>query len=206
MASSIERTYFTALRDATRKMLDNPFAYEWSIQGFGMLRCYLSNATRLHIWSKAHQKTSNIHDHPWDFTSIVLSGQIVDTNYIVTRHGMAEHLTEQPTHAMRTISCGPGGCPHDDVVGVTLLETNRTHHKLGAVYSLKHDDLHETKFSSGAVTIINRTFRENTEHARVVVPVGTEFEFIEPRPATREEVIAFVDQAIGDWEKQENAI
>lgn len=64
-------------------ILENADKFEWSVQGLGMFRLYLDETTRLHIWSKDFKvlDVSEIHNHPWDFTSDILLGQVSNTIY-----------------------------------------------------------------------------------------------------------------------------
>jgi hypothetical protein len=91
-------------RALARTILEHATDFQWSIQGFGMLRLYLAPDVRLHVWSESHQvpNVSLIHDHPWHFTSHVLSRKIANVRYRIEPIG--EH-----THTMERIRCGPGG-------------------------------------------------------------------------------------------------
>ena len=60
----------------------------WTVQGFGFLRTYFGppNAPkmyRLNLWD--HHFTvpnvSTIHDHPWDFTSVIVAGEFANQRY-----------------------------------------------------------------------------------------------------------------------------
>jgi hypothetical protein len=74
----------TALRLQTRFILENAYRFDWSLQGFGLLRLYLPGDGRLHIWdhSKAYYDVSQLHDHlQWGLTSTIVSGQITNQRY-----------------------------------------------------------------------------------------------------------------------------
>ncbi len=60
-----------------------PEAFEWSLQGFGMLRLYLSKEVRLHVWDDRYavKNVTTIHTHPWHFRSTVLFGELTDVLY-----------------------------------------------------------------------------------------------------------------------------
>lgn len=60
-----------------------PMAFQWSIQGLGMLRLYLSEETRMHVWSSLGRisDVSPLHTHPWSFNSIVVAGKVINKRY-----------------------------------------------------------------------------------------------------------------------------
>src|SRR5260370_37840480 len=60
-----------------------PMAFQWSIQGLGMLRLYLSEETRMHVWSSLGRipNVSPLHTHPWSFNSYVVAGKVVNKRY-----------------------------------------------------------------------------------------------------------------------------
>ena len=68
--------------EIVKQVMENPFNYEWEIQGFGMLRTYIDKDTRMQIWLNSFiiQDVTDIHTHPWDFTSYIYQGRI--SNFI----------------------------------------------------------------------------------------------------------------------------
>lgn len=178
-------------------ILRAPHEHEWSIQGFGMLRLYLTKAIRLHIWdpSRAVESVTTIHDHPWNFTSHVVCGLMTDRVY--RRIGDDEWPANgrPKTHREERIVCGPGGGSMGAIREVRLEKTTTTHVRAGECYSRRAEELHESGAMAGTVTIVERTFMANTEHALVYAPIGQPWVSAEPRRATREEVEHFVTLA-----------
>ena len=80
-----------ALRAVVKTMLMYPHAFEWSVQGFGMLRAYFDKdkVYRLNIWDHdlAVPNVSVIHDHPWSFTSWIINGEATNTKDLEFRLG-----------------------------------------------------------------------------------------------------------------------
>lgn len=177
-----------------RTILSAPLRYEWSIQGLGMLRMYLSKEVRLHIWHLAYRVpgVSDIHDHPWDFESEVVCGWIRDHEY--------ELVAGEPTHQMQVIRCGTGGGVFGEPSPVRLQKVEAPAIGItkatGSVYRHESTAIHRSEPANGTVTIVRRTFKTDTEHARVFFPLGTEWVSAEPRQATVEEVIAFTGAAM----------
>lgn len=170
----------------------------WSIQGFGMLRLYLPDNMRLHVWSDEYRVTNNAHDHTWDFTSLVISGQINDLLYTENYHYF-EDLTDEKTHLMQEIHPGAGGGIKTSPREVRLHEMENIVVRAGESYTRTHRQLHMSVPSDGCVTIIQRTPRDENNIARVAVPIGQTFSFVEPRPATDDEVMAITSNALARW-------
>lgn len=190
---------FGATQDAIRKLLEHADRLEWSLQGFGMLRAYLGadKRTRLHIWDDRYAvpNVSTIHDHPWHFESLVVSGQVENTIY-------EEQAPVGATHHVQRIICGPGGCAMDRLPDVRLYVVSSRVYRAEQVYGQRAHWVHESKPSRGAVTLVHRKFLDQTEQAHVLFPVGAEWVSAEPRPATREEVASIVGYALSVWGSQ----
>lgn len=192
------------------KMLEKPFDYDWSWQGFGMFRLYLSREVRLHVWapSLATKNVTTLHTHPWHFESEVIVGKMVDHRYIFRRvfepfanqmrgDSYVARAPERPTHHEMRIVCGPSGhaCAESQR-DVELIHECRTVVRAGERYRLQASDIHESEPSPGTVTIIRRTFLSDTEHASVFFPYGQEWVSAKPRAATREEIRFMAESAL----------
>lgn len=169
---------------------------DWTLQGLGMLRLYLSPTVRLHVWdsAEAYPGASKLHDHPWDFTSHIILGRLVNVRY--ERRPLRGG---RPTHHMQTIVCGEGGCSLGDVTDVEMREESRFVYEAGQSYSQISTIVHESIPEDGTVTIIERVMHEDTEHARVFSDYGTEWVSAEPRPATPDEVKRMTRKALARW-------
>lgn len=180
------------LRDAVHQILQHATAFDWSLQGLGMLRMYLSREVRLHVWDGrfAVPDASIIHTHPWDFESRVISGEVRQFRY---SENNGVH-----THKRQAILCGPSGCADGEPVLVSLgrepLETYGT----GTSYTQFAAEIHESLPTPGTVTVVERTFHEDTEHAFVYYQGETWVEAT-PRPATLDEVTAITSLALRRW-------
>lgn len=187
------------LRHPITFALNNDHPFEWSLQGFGMLRCYLDpeKQFRLHIWdpARAAYEVSTLHNHPWDFTSVIISGEVADRTYLVREVDLAT----RNTHWRQRIQCGEGGglCGGRQGVQVRPLQTNL--YRNGATYGHVAETVHESIPSAGAVTLIRRHFHPDTEHADVLWPVDKVWVSAEPHPATKDEVEHFTRLALKEW-------
>jgi hypothetical protein len=180
-------------RAAIKTIIAHAPDFDWSLQGFGMFRLYLSREVRLHVWSHRHatERVSTIHTHPWHFRSTVISGDITDRLY--RDRGVAGNWNRQK------IICGQGGCAVSEPDSVHLLVLQEITVRDGESYSLTADAIHESKPSDGCVTVIERQFLADTEHAYVFYPRGEKWVSAEPRPARQSEVEEMRELALSVW-------
>lgn len=189
------------VKPLVKSILEHPEGHEWSLQGFGMLRTYLgSRDLRLHIWDSRFkvEEVSELHTHPWNFHSFVVAGEVenklfmkVDPERASVRH---EPFVEQE------ILCGEGGheTPNSTMVALRVDKPSRIH-KEGDEYSQFAHEIHRSLPADGSVTIIQREFLGDDDHAFVYIPEGDEWISAEPRPATDEEVAAICTDALARW-------
>lgn len=202
------RAAFVPLRVLVMDVLRDWQRYTWSVQGFGMLRAYLSPRVRLHVWhsSLRVKDVSDIHDHPWNLTSLVVAGRITDVSYRIKRslHTIlsAAQLDPRATFLGGRIECGPNPSRHgpSSVCGY-VLESTKESYEEGESYAHRFDELHATDYEDGTVTLCHRAPVPGVsrDHANVFWPVGKEWVSAEPRPATREEVQLTLSSAIARW-------
>ena len=185
-------------------VLKYPDRHEWSLQGFGMLRTYLGPDLRLHIWDPDFrvEAVSDIHDHPWHFESIVLSGWIENRRYCI------KEGSPFTSHNQGRIICGPNPAERGpkDVKPVLLHQWCEGVFRPGDVYRMQADELHASFPSPGAVTLVQRAkANKDPELAFVYWPIGSEWVGAEPRPATRDEVRRITQRALDCWSGREKA-
>ena len=172
--------------------------FDWTLQGFGMFRLYLSENVRLHLWDSdfAVPEVSTIHTHPWDFWSEVLVGEIRDVTFTFTPD--AEDTRVFGAHKKRRIVCGEGGglCEDSPVVGGTLTVVEDRTYFPGDRYHHIAPEIHDSHPKDGTVTVVSRIFHADTEHADVFWPAEREWVSAEPRPATSDEVNAAASKAL----------
>jgi hypothetical protein len=186
--------------DDIRDILVHHEDYPWTLQGFGMLRTYLGadQVHRLHIWDARYrvEKVSPIHDHPWDFTSQVIAGELINQRY-TSGHRYEGYVDD--IYKTVSIRCGEGGCALSPITRSILHRAQPEHYLSGDTYSQVATELHESLPQDGTVTVISRVFGPDRDLARVFWR-GTEgWVSAEPRPATTEEVKAIVTNALDLW-------
>jgi hypothetical protein len=188
--------HFKPLRALIRPILEAPLYYEWTVQGFGMLRTYIDRdkVWRLNVWNKALAvpNVSTIHNHPWHFESWIIAGQFTNRRYLERASGTAYNVA--------TIKTGEGGGMRSQPVAVNLRSMGDEMYQPGQRYAQRADEVHESFYTNGCVTLNKRLRVADGEHARVYWPAGTDWVDAEPRVATEDEVAATAALALAqDW-------
>lgn len=195
------------LRPLVEHVLRNWINYRWSLQGFGMLRTYLSKELRLHVWDSrfAVKDVSTIHDHPWNFESRIIAGRLVNTRYRVEpcTHSDAQLAPfVRPPFIKERIVCGPGGGTEKGLdmtvngARVWLIPFDPETYEAGDTYRQQADEVHHTWCENGTVTIVHRDFLKDTEHANVFYKADSKWVSAEPHDATPDEISAIIDHAL----------
>jgi hypothetical protein len=169
--------------NAIKTILQNASQFEWSLQGFGMLRLYLSDGVRLHVWDSRYAvpNVSLLHTHPWDFQSEIISGQIRNQIY----HEFPYTLEVGAPHHSAVILCGTGGCKKESRPLSRLQVVDDRTYNPGETYAQKAEEIHKSMPTDGCVTLVTRTFRVgDRDHARVFWPEGEEWVSAEPSRAS----------------------
>ena len=174
--------------------------HKWTLQGFGMLRTYLDEAktVRLHVWDRRFQapNVSLMHTHPWDFRSQVIAGSIRDA---VFREVPARVLLKSMPYMRQTVLCGAGGGLVGEPKLVHIEHASSLKYTEGMTYEHKAADIHVSYPADGAVTLVERTFGSDVDHAEVYWSKGDEFGSAEPRPATAWEIGLITGYSLYRW-------
>lgn len=196
--TSLQYTILAILDDAKRHE-----QHQWSIQGFGMLRLYVRDVARIHIWHSAlrYPGVSMIHNHSWDLVSTVVVGQIINTRFKETAgpckcyghrdcfHGpQGSYHTQRRITGYQTVEVGP-------IVKTYLRSGDPEYYGPGDTYAQKAHVIHQTGAQDGTVTVMER--KEDTEgQADIYWPHGTEWGTAKPRAATYPELLIGVNAAL----------
>lgn len=181
-------------------LLAGPAIKGWSLQGFGMLRLYLDARCeyRLHVWDARYavKDVSAAHDHPWDFESTIIAGELVNQLFIE----QPDHLPGGSPFLEQKLLCGlGGGLCEEKPRALRLIPHPPDRYNEGDTYFQSAAQIHTSQPVDGTVTIIKRIFHEDTEHARVFWRKGVEWVSAEPRPAYDLEVRNICDRALAMW-------
>lgn len=180
-------------------ILKHPEGFSWQMQGLGMLRIYLDGAKkfRLHIWDSALRVpgVSALHNHPWDLKSKVVAGVYKQYRYvpIQTYHTIREEFNRV------TIKCGEGAACTSDVEKVLLSRQPLEEYTEGQEYFQQASEIHWSIPEDGTVTLVDRTPKEDADHACVYWRGKGGWVTAEPRLATAEEVKSVTTRALESW-------
>ena len=163
--------------------------YPWKMQDIGLLGLRLDDRReyRLHVWDPSLcVGEPPVHDHPFNFVSQIIAGEMVNTRYTEDPAGVEYSRTRySPTNedARRAADT------------VRLSGTVTTHTE-GGRYSQVAHELHDSRQLPGTVTIIRMTFKDVPEKLTVCRRDESTWVSGQSRPATREEVKRFTTQAL----------
>lgn len=189
---------FVNQRLLIRKILERPIGYDWTVQGLGMMRIYLSDEIRVHVWhsSLVVPNVTDVHEHPWDFESLVLAGEM--RNFVYVRAN--DTYPESEAYYRDTLLCGTGNLTGDSAPCwlIPWFPNGRpSQYGPGDTYSQRFEKIHRSEFTDGTVTLVWRKFvNEDRDHAGVYWKRGAQFVSAEPREATREEILLVAESAL----------
>ena len=171
---------------ALRAILLRPHGFVWTTMGFGMIRTYLDGDKRwrLNVWDDRLQVpgVSTIHDHPWDFTSYIIAGALLNIVYFTN------DAEGDWTHEYHRIKTGEGGAPVEAPLPALLRFSGSQLYRPGDKYYQPKEWVHETRYDRGTVTLNDRSPPTAEYTARVFWPAGTGWANAMPRPAAADEV------------------
>ncbi len=182
--------------------IDTPHEMEWSLQGFGMLRYYLTDdrAWRLHVWDDHYRvaDVTMIHNHPWNLSSMVLSGGLVNRRYRVNYRLWGKY--GDPTHWEIRILAGEDARQDGHLKAVILIPKPAEFCIVGVTakneYHQEWDEIHCTDALNGTITITHREFVNlDRDHAMSYAAHDKKWVSAAPRTATSDEVSDILGRA-----------
>lgn len=163
-----------------RTILEHATDHPWRLQGIGLLALRLDDRRefRLHVWDPdACVGDPPIHDHPYDFISTVIVGEVINTGYVEDPSGdpyCRERYAPTNDRDRRTDT-------------VRLVATSTATLGPGDHYRQLAGDLHDSHQTAGTVTIIRCAWHDPPELTVCLRP-GAPWVSGEARPATSEEI------------------
>jgi len=182
-----------------QNILEHPHDFKWQVQGLGMMRLYLSKAVRLHIWDSSLKVpgVSALHTHPWHMKSTVIFGRYKQHRYSQLEDGVFNKHQEEFNCA--TIECGENACITEPSIKVRLLENPQEVHLPLQSYEQKADEIHLSTPEDGTVTLVERTFLEDVDHAKVFWRGNGSWVDAKPRAATCDEINQVTRRVLETW-------
>lgn len=163
-----------------RTILEHAADYPWVMQDIGLLGLRLDGAReyRLHVWDASSSVGEPpIHDHPFDFTSTVVAGEMTNTRYEEDPLGL-EYCRVRYTPPNE-----------DDRRSDTVrLSGTATTIAAGGRYHQLARELHDSRQLPGTVTIIRRAFTNGMPELTVCNREEAGWVSGRSRPATPDDV------------------
>ena len=131
-------------------------AFPWTMQDIGLLGLRLDEYRefRLHVWEPSLSAVDPpIHDHPFDFVSQIIAGEMINTRYVEDRNGID----------YRRIRYSPANEGDRRTTDTVTLSGTATTYAAGEHYVQRAHELHDSQQLPGTVTIIRRTFKDVPE-------------------------------------------
>lgn len=176
-------------RVLVRNILEHGHDYTWMIQDIGLLGLRLDEQReyRLHVWAPGRCiGPPVIHDHPFDFVSRIVAGELTNVRYEEDPCGV-KYLRERYSPSDEDLRT-------TDIVQLAAkVETYREDDE----YSQLAHELHDSHQLPGTVTIVRRSFRDVNE-LTVCRPEEAPWISGMPRPATFDEVKEITSLAL-NW-------
>lgn len=189
---------FASVRLLVENILRRPGGFDWQVQGLGMMRLYLSEEVRLHIWDSSLKVpgVSAIHSHPWDLRSTVIAGRYKQHRFVPVK---PYQVLPGEKFKCVSICCGKDACMTGDPIEIELAEQPLEVYSEGMSYAQANDEIHLSCPEDGTVTLIERTFYEDRDHANVYWRGKGGWVDAKPRAATTEEVAIVTARALETW-------
>lgn len=181
MDAEVDRSFVTGLLRRAGEL-------SWTMQDIGLLGLWLDDRreVRLHVWGPGRgDKDPPVHDHPFDFTSTVIAGELTDTVYRADPGGDEYVRFRYP----------PGEEDRRRADAVRLSASATTYPE-GAGYRHGTAELHSSRQLPGTVTVIRCAFVPVPELTVCHRDAGSWCPG-RSRPATPGEVEAFTTAALG---------
>lgn len=182
------------LQVAVLGILDNAPKFHWSLQGMGLLRLYVRDVGRIHIWDETLRYSPDVsmmHNHSWDLHSTIVAGRLQNTRYVQC----AEDTKGAIRYHTKTFITGYDAHATSDQETVCLCALPPETYTPIMDYRQKAHEVHRTDALDGTVTVLLRKDDEEG-HANIYWPEGTEWVSATPRPARPEELRVGVKKAI----------
>jgi len=188
MTAADETAMDTGLTKAlVHQILTHAEDFPWRMQEIGLLGLRLDDHRRyrLHVWAPGYSAGEPpVHDHPYDFVSTVIAGEMTNTCYKESPSG-AEY------GRVRYLASDERVRRSD---AVRLSATSATLRE-GEQYAQLAHELHDSRQEPGTVTIIRCSFKDVTE-LTVCLRDGDTFVSGQARPATFDEVKHITTRAL----------
>jgi hypothetical protein len=179
----------TLSRALVLTLLQHAEDFPWRMQDIGLMGLGLDDRReyRLHVWDPSDcVDEPPVHDHPYNFTSTIIAGELTNTRY--------EEDPGGDEYVRFRYSPGAEGERRSDMVRLSSTATTFTG---GNQYRQFAHELHASGQRPGTVTAIHCSWVEARELTVCVRDAGS-WRSGQGRVATREEIKSFITKAL-EW-------
>lgn len=179
-----------------KAILEQWRSFKWTVQGFGMVRTKIANVGRIHVWDSEmrSQRVSDIHAHPWDLRSTVISGELINQRFDVYGHNCPG-----VPYVHSRIKTGEGGHLVGETKDVRLIGNEPEFYTAGGTYWQGANEVHRSIPIDGTVTLLERAMGEPLQETDVYWSRGTSWVSAEPREAKPYETQRAIEYALSRW-------
>lgn len=177
-----------------KRILEEWRSYQWTVQGFGMVRTKIYDIGRIHVWDSRLRVplVSDVHAHPWPLRSTIISGELINQRFEVTDAGYL-------TYNCQAIETGEGGGLIGEPEPMLLRSLPPEFYGRGEIYQQLLRELHRSIPQDGTVTLLERPMGDPLQKTVVLWPMGTNWVSAEPRPAKPFEIERAIGYALQRW-------
>ena len=168
------------------ELLEKLARAQWTICGLGFIRAYVEDGRdRVHIWHDGFRLpgVTDIHTHPWAFTSFLLAGSIHNTRYSLYAD---KPIVDAEPYYQAEIVTGTGSGA-DDYRPVWIKPLSEQWLTRGDYYRQQHFEVHRTDAQPGTLTYVQREIA-GRKTGLCYWHRGAQYVSPAPRLATAEEV------------------
>lgn len=157
------------------------YNHNWSLQGLGMLRLNITRELRLHIWDSRFKTpgVSTIHTHPWDLTSCILAGTLIQNRFVASEdfEQLSNSVFDFKLYNRIKLKCGPKGAEKQTEISaperVCLHRYPDEVFEEGDAYSQTASEIHESFPEDGTITLVHKQYDPaRDDSAYVFYPAG----------------------------------
>jgi len=145
--------------------------------GLGFVQLKLSDTERMHFWLPEipHPEREEIHNHRYDFSSVVLAGELRHEVYHLDATICTSSVPFETEWEIFETDCAPGKEGTVETVTPCIVTKVGTFElAAGSAYEFPHESFHTTEGTRFAVTHLTRVLPKPLEFASVIKRRGAE--------------------------------
>jgi hypothetical protein len=157
------------LRNKAKEYGTDPYWF-----GLGFIQLKLNDTSRMHFWLPEipHPEREEIHNHRYDFTSIVLAGHLM--HEVWNLDGIGGLVPELFDWEIFQTACAPNKeGTVETATGCGVTKVGEFSLSAGSIYSFPHTSFHTTEHTKFAITHLTRVLPKSLEFASVIKRRGT---------------------------------